>query len=138
MQDAEVFIEQAGWPLRTVKSTRFEAFEGSSRIWQPRTRYRFASWQIGIVRETQFAAVTGSTGGTVVDYLPTAPIWTGLILNTAFYALAAWAPFLGFAAMRRYHRHRRGVCPYCAYPVATAPVCTECGRPVKRRTVVAA
>jgi hypothetical protein len=27
-----------------------------------------------------------------------------------------------------------GLCPACAYPIGTSPVCTECGKPVRVRT----
>jgi hypothetical protein len=38
---------------------------------------------------------------------------------------------VGFAlwqrSQRRLYRRANGLCPACAYPIGTSPVCTECG-----------
>ena len=39
---------------------------------------------------------------------------------------------------REHFRTRRGQCPACAYPVGTNPLCTECGKPVRVRSVAPA
>jgi len=65
--------------------------------------------------------------------LPLRPLWPGFAINTLFYAGVLWVLFCGPFALRRMIRRRRGRCPACAYPIGQSPVCTECGRDVRRR-----
>ena len=58
---------------------------------------------------------------------PIVPILPGMVINILFYATAFWAFRTVLSAMRRRHRLRHGLCPACAYPIGTRPVCTECG-----------
>ena len=60
-------------------------------------------------------------------FLPTLPIWRGLILNTVLYAGAWWLLFAVPRHLRRVGRRRRGVCPTCGYAIADLPRCPECG-----------
>jgi hypothetical protein len=62
--------------------------------------------------------------------LPSQPITGGFAINTIFYAAILWLLFFAPASVRRMIRRRRGLCPACAYPVGTSPVCTECGAAV--------
>jgi hypothetical protein len=55
------------------------------------------------------------------------PIWPGFAINTIFYAAILWLLFFAPGSVRRPFRRRRGLCPTCACPVGTSPVCTECG-----------
>jgi hypothetical protein len=55
------------------------------------------------------------------------PLWPGFAINTIFYAAILWALFFAPGSVRRMIRRRRGLCPACAYPIGTSPVCTECG-----------
>lgn len=59
-------------------------------------------------------------------------LWVGLLVNPILLAAGAWvllvAPFEAFFAVRWRRRLKRQLCPYCAYPVGQADVCTECGR----------
>jgi hypothetical protein len=43
---------------------------------------------------------------------------------------ALWLLVFAPGWIRRRSRRRRNLCPSCAYPVGSSPVCTECGRPV--------
>ena len=63
--------------------------------------------------------------------LPTKPLWIGTMCNTAFYASIIWMFFVVRNLWVRSARYRRGLCPWCKYPMATSPICTECGKPVK-------
>jgi len=60
---------------------------------------------------------------------PYAPLWTGMVLNTIFYAIAIF--ILG--SLKRTYRHARrlgkGRCPLCAYDLKfdNATGCSECG-----------
>jgi hypothetical protein len=62
--------------------------------------------------------------------MPLRPLWPGFAINTIFYAAILLALFFAPGSVRRMIRRRRGLCPACAYPVGTSPVCTECGKPV--------
>jgi hypothetical protein len=62
--------------------------------------------------------------------LPLRPIWTGLVLNTVFYALAVWCLWQALSMSRRYRRRARGQCVRCGYSLAglaLPTVCPECG-----------
>ena len=61
--------------------------------------------------------------------LPLVPLWKGIITGTVFYTALLWALVFGRFIVRRLLRRWRGLCPYCAYPVAQSAVCTECGEP---------
>jgi len=69
----------------------------------------------------------------VMDYqpaLPLRPIWTGLAINTVFYAALWLIPFGGVGIVRRWRRRRRGQCTGCAYDrkgIAPGQPCPECG-----------
>jgi len=65
--------------------------------------------------------------------LPLVPRWAGLIMNTLVYAMLA-LPLFVWRPIRAVMRARRGQCGYCAYPIGTSPVCTECGGAVTART----
>lgn len=59
--------------------------------------------------------------------LPFHPIWSGLIINTLFYAGLIWGVVCAPGATRRAVRKHRNRCPACAYPIGTSAICTECG-----------
>lgn len=67
-------------------------------------------------------------------FLPWLPRWPGFLLNSLFYAAILWLVWFTPGATRRAHRHRRGQCTACAYPLGEGEVCSECGvtRAVKR------
>jgi hypothetical protein len=62
--------------------------------------------------------------------IPTGPIWSGLIVNTLFYAAIVWLMIRGPWETRRRWREWHGRCGACGYPFGASAVCTECGRPV--------
>ena len=66
-------------------------------------------------------------------YLPLGPIWSGFAINTMLYGGVPWLLLCGPFELRRYRRRKRGLCVYCAYPIGTSDVCTECGRAVAHR-----
>ena len=65
------------------------------------------------------------------QYLPTTPIYRGLLLNTLFYAVL-WAVLLVLIpSFIRWQRARRGGCPSCGYDTSGLEVCPECGSTAK-------
>lgn len=66
--------------------------------------------------------------------IPIRPIWSGLAINTLFYAASVWVLTAGFSAARRGLRRRSDVCPRCGYSragLASGAVCPECGKGAK-------
>ena len=59
---------------------------------------------------------------------PNRVIWSGMAINTVFYALILWLPFAPFV-LRRSIRRKRGHCIKCGYDLRGAEheVCPECG-----------
>jgi len=81
------------------------------------------------LRQTDATRAVFKVPGTSSTYVPYAPIWPGFAINTAFYAMLLWLPFV----LRRWQRIKRGLCPKCAYPVGTSEICTECGAAVTKQ-----
>lgn len=62
--------------------------------------------------------------------LPLRPIWTGLVINSAFYSIVWLVLVHGASAARRWRRRRCGLCAGCAYDrtgLAPDQRCPECG-----------
>ncbi len=66
--------------------------------------------------------------------LPFHPIWSGVIINTLFYAALIWGVVSGPGAARQAFRKYHSRCPACAYPIGTSATCTECGHQLVRCT----
>lgn len=69
-----------------------------------------------------------------VRILPLQPIWSGLIINTAFY-ISLWYTLFSlrniWRGVRTRFRRRRGQCIHCAYKLITEQTrCSECGEKV--------
>jgi len=130
---------RCGWPLRAI--------EGGSFLWVTLQSYLFET-DAPPVRNCMLALAVeisrdSSTGQWSVTWphspmagwppdkvVPLRPIWPGFAVNTLFYTAILWLFFVAPFALRRRRRIKRGLCPACAYPVGTSPVCTECGGPV--------
>ena len=88
--------------------------------------------------------IPGDDGGSWLRYnwtdfnhsVPLRPLWPGFALNTVFYALLLWPLLAAPGIVRRRRRLKRGLCPACAYPIGTSPVCTECGKELPERCTV--
>ncbi len=64
-------------------------------------------------------------------WLPTSPIWPGLVGNVIVWSAAVWLPLAGFSATRRRLRARGNRCPKCNYDLRGLPEgspCPECGQ----------
>jgi hypothetical protein len=64
--------------------------------------------------------------------LPYGPLWSGLIVNTIFYAAIMWLLVRGPWETRRRWRELRGRCGICSYLRGESSVCTECGGDLTR------
>lgn len=105
---------QAGWPLR--------AFRGGSIIERSDSiRYRVA----GLFSVSAWAFFRPDMP--LTTNACTLPIWSGLLVNTGFFAVMAWGGWLAIDVGRRHSRMRRGLCPACAYEIRGLAVCPECG-----------
>lgn len=59
--------------------------------------------------------------------LPLRPVIRGFAVNSLVYGSILLAVGLTRVAVRASMRKRHGLCPACAYPRGSSPVCTECG-----------
>lgn len=61
--------------------------------------------------------------------LPLRPVWLGLVLDTAFYAVLWWVGLALLRKARRGRRTRRELCPACGYNLRGNYLggCSECG-----------
>ncbi len=103
----------SGWPARSMSG---ELWETQGKGTSPRWPWRRA---VVVERYGWFA-------------IPFRPIWPGFAINTIFYAVFLWLPFV----LRRFIRVRRGLCPKCAYPMGESAVCSECGRALPSRRII--
>lgn len=70
-------------------------------------------------------------------YLPLAPIWKGLLLNTLFYTASLWLLIPGPFVFRCMIRRKHGLCVKCAYDLRGADhkACPECGAALVRTNI---
>ncbi|HWB20116.1 MAG TPA: hypothetical protein VG711_07450 [Phycisphaerales bacterium] len=124
---------RAGWPIHSfygqMTETLHEVDEtGKSFEHSFEYRYRYVILPQGMVQPP----IVGELWA-VYDkpMLPTLPMWRGFAFNTIFYGLIMWILWNVPFATRRWIRRTKGLCAWCAYPVGTSEVCTECGKPVR-------
>lgn len=98
----------AGWPLRSLGGT--DSIDTSLASRAPWPLVDVPSW---IKR-----------GGFKV---PVQPLWGGLLVNTAVFAVPVLGVVWGAAWWRRRGRLKRGECLTCGYPNLPGAVCPECG-----------
>jgi hypothetical protein len=111
-----VTVEQfAGWPLAAVWIPLVDG---------PPPRPQLAS-------VSSWLNVGASLGGRQLrgSVLDGRLLWTGIVLNTACFAIIAWLAQHLAACARNWHRIHRGLCRWCAYPTGHSAVCSECGKP---------
>ena len=109
--------EARGWPLLSLSAS----FETGSPLPSFATRVSLGGVEIRPAADR--ANVYDASGRT----LPLRPVWRGFVVNTLFYAAAAWLLSRMPVALRRFLRGRRGLCPNCGYPPGASAICTECG-----------
>ncbi len=69
--------------------------------------------------------------------LPIGLIWSGIVINTLFYAVLLWLVTLGQFTLRRYIRREHGRCIKCGYDVRHMDhdACPECGTAVLKEAI---
>jgi hypothetical protein len=112
--------------------------------WFDVTRFRFGfpsrsvSWDLwlGHPQRIGLANSEGHDGCNPTSRvaLPRSVISPGFAINTVFDAAVLAVIWFAPGATRRRRRVKPGLCPACAFPVGSSPVCTECGRLVTRQT----
>jgi hypothetical protein len=128
-----------GWPLR-VMAYRAEsvwmANPYAAESGEPIAYSLFPT--IGWFYWARLNPVPRLVGFTGDGLFPGRILWTGLIVNTAFFLAVLWSPFLFARAYRRVLEMRRapvGACLKCGYDVAKqtdGSICPECGAAVTR------
>lgn len=119
----------AGWPMVSLQAQRI-ADIGRSPVW--RAGVRLGKLSLIYPTADKSPVITGPTIATD-RLLPIAPIWPAFAINAAFWAAMCWLVWRIAGWMTRWQRGLRGMCGWCAYPIGTSPVCTECGRNVRPR-----
>ncbi len=101
----------------------------------PGTAHRQNVTGSGLVGGIKLSSAPRTMGYMGLRALPYMPIWSGLALNTAFYALLFFAVVRIGRAFKRSRRFGRGLCPKCKYDRVfdyQLP-CPECGHQGKVR-----
>ncbi len=99
---------------------------------------RSVTWTIAVPAGYPPASRVDNSGTVPLlgSMLPVRPVWRGMVVNTALYAVLAYGMFVGtrtgwrrFGPQRR-RRIARGCCPACGYErrgIAASAMCPECG-----------
>ena len=123
-----------GWPFRTlywVRSDRYYKLPGRTYFWTRTgpSRRITTKQHVWIVIKQPWNAWFLPKKGRKEIYLPVAPIWKGLLLNTFFYALLIRLFMAAPGRIRRMILVKRGLCIKCAYDLRGADheACPECG-----------
>jgi len=111
---ALVFEHAYGWPRPALWFGG--GLPGAGRLWAG-----------GIELPEKWSGAAAGGDPALVRALPVRPIWEGLAISTAFYALVFAVPLIGWPVLRTRRRLERGQCPRCGYDLAGAADCSECG-----------
>ncbi|MCI0362920.1 MAG: hypothetical protein L0Y44_00325 [Phycisphaerales bacterium] len=117
-----IALVRSGWPCMTLEG-RLD-FDASRA---PTPAPARSSWAI-VTTKTPITVYRM----TMPVMLPFRPLWLGFAMNTLFYS-ACFAGMVGaWVGLRRAVRFMRSRCVGCGYPIGVSPVCTECGRKLRR------
>ncbi len=113
-----VDVQRSGWPSRAL--VRYDGQAGP--LLQP------SELDLGVLRHglSLPPSLRSPAIGTTKP-LPLMPLWPGFAINTIFYGTWIFALMVGFAAIKRRRRFKRGLCVQCAYPLTGGELCPECG-----------
>jgi hypothetical protein len=130
------FADARGWPLRSMcchvdfdrNFLSYDALDAAQEVLIEFAHFRSTD---GLLLDVRPGARNVAVH---LRVLPLRPIWLCFAVNTLFDALILWLLILSPFALRRFIRRRRGLCPWCAYPVGQSGVCTECGKPLPEQS----
>lgn len=105
--------ESIGWPFPTL-ARRTESIQ------RPDSQLRDTKYEYELHIRTPWTSAP----------VPLLPKWNGLLLNSAFWGLAAFAIISSCRFIKR-RLHRRGYCTNCRYDARGLPTCPECGTPTQ-------
>jgi hypothetical protein len=134
--------QAAGWPMLALAAEQIvEGGKPSQIRWGARMGTMSLEFPPMPFRVAATAPTTAATAATTPmapamtanHLLPLRPLWGGLVINTGFFALAAWLLWMLAIGAIHLQRRLRGRCGHCAYPVGVSPVCSECGHKVLPR-----
>jgi hypothetical protein len=119
-------LQQCGWPWHALECARAEANPGVS----PGGK----SCLVGGIEPPKFLQPTALPKTTRISSfrpaLPLRPLWTGLLLDTFFYAAIMAGLIYAPRMVRQVWRKRHGLCTTCGYArtgLAPNTACPECG-----------
>lgn len=124
-EHSEVFAARldAGWPWRSLTThyVRIRRRPSPPFLTAP------PPWECAL-------EVRGMRRGVVRPLaLPCRPVWPGFLANTLLFGVLLGTGPHAISLIRRQSRIKRHLCPVCAHPIGTSPVCTECGAAVRSR-----
>lgn len=122
--DYATHLFRVGWPFLTLEnSTGYRDGAGPlADYWGQRTL---------VFPDRVRPAWTFRMGREYATYIPTRPMWMGIVFNTIIYATLVGSSILLLGHLRRVRRRRRVLCVRCGYPVSGIAMCPECGTPVR-------
>mgnify|MGYP001564463158 CR=1 FL=1 len=120
---------RAGWPARSSRcfTQHIEFFVGE---WPWCSTHDSNPWISGVHLLDKTRSYSSTLSLPVPIYFPLRPIWTGLLINSAFYGTMLWALTHGVCSFVGKRRLWSRLCLNCKYPIGISAVCTECGEPV--------
>lgn len=116
---AEVTVISAGWPFKCAQARRWM----DHSVWKPNVTPQWA----GALAAPKVLRPQPRYFGPA--QLVLAPIWPGLLANTAIWMSLVGGLHLAVIGVRRSRRVHRALCTRCAYPVRGLARCPECGSP---------
>lgn len=127
--DYHVTVVRFGWPMLAMRWVNgYREPETETNVETIGGRWitlpdRIEEWSSSLNRTNGFPARRK---------LPLDPVWAGFLFDAAFFGGGLWLALRGRGALRRSIRRRRRQCLDCGYPIGKSPICTECGRSVRR------
>jgi len=117
----------SGWPQLALRAQHGIDWEAHHRSASPTgVGIVYTRWESAI----DLSCWSDAPASLANVVLPLKVIPMGFALNAVFYGAVLLSLATAIPAARSAMRRKRGLCPACAYPRGTSPVCTECGEPL--------
>ena len=112
-------VVRAGWPMHALEGEWQHDASRSPTPQPPRARWAIAIPDHFVRADRLF----------IPRMLVFRPLWFGFVVNSLLYAAVLLAPWI-IRVLLRVGRHQ---CTACGYPIGQSPICTECGRKLRRQ-----